>query len=62
MILESRFLPKNLSAEPDYANDDTVLFFLSDPEVTGHLASKECQIEELHKTEDCGLWKDNDKS
>ena len=49
--------PKDLQAEPAYPIDGMVMLSMRDPEWTGHLKHDECEIEEPHKTESCGLWK-----
>ncbi len=50
-------LPKNLQAEPAYPIDGMVMLSMRDPEWTGHLKHAECEIEEPHKIDSCGLWK-----
>ena len=49
--------PKDLQAEPAYPIDGMVMLSMRDPKWTGHLKHDECEIEEPHKTESCGLWK-----
>jgi hypothetical protein len=54
-----RSKPQNLQAEPAYPGiDGMVLLSMRFPDWTGHLKHAECEIEEPHKTEDCGLWKE----
>jgi len=58
MEFEQRQVPINLDVEPSYPGiDGMVILSIRNPELTGHLKHKECDIEEPHKIEECGLWR-----
>ena len=58
MTNEMERRPKNLMAEPPYPDHpDTVMLSMSHPDWTGHLKHVECEIEEPHRIEHCGLWR-----
>ncbi|HXI85297.1 MAG TPA: hypothetical protein VNL17_14545 [Verrucomicrobiae bacterium] len=42
--------------EPPYPDHDCVVFSIRSPEMTAHLASHRCAIEEPHSVAVCGEW------
>ncbi len=61
-MADPREVPRNLQCEPAYPNHpDTVMLSMSHPDWTGHLKSSECEAEEPHRIEDCGLWRIEEK-
>jgi hypothetical protein len=54
----NRQIPVNLSCESDYPGEkDLVVFSIRFPDLTAHRKHIECEIEEPHKIDNCGLWK-----